>query len=179
MAETTDNAEQVITCHYHPARQAFVHCGKCERPLCPECVQHGVVGIRCIECLLGITIRPLTMTRRVVAVGAALATGLIIGGGLGWLALLNFITAFGLGLAVGQATRYLVRYTMTPGMQAAAGIASVFGAYAGAVANGAMRLVRAGAPPDTAFRLAAAASPVEWLLPALVAAGMAIYWVRR
>ncbi len=39
-------------CYRHPGRLTAVSCGKCGRPLCPDCINHGPVGIRCRECLL-------------------------------------------------------------------------------------------------------------------------------
>jgi len=40
------------TCYRHPQRVTWVSCGRCGRPLCPDCMHHGPVGIRCAECLL-------------------------------------------------------------------------------------------------------------------------------
>ena len=39
------------TCYKHPSRETRLSCGRCGRPLCPDCVRHGPVGIRCEECL--------------------------------------------------------------------------------------------------------------------------------
>ncbi len=39
-------------CARHPDRETWVKCGRCNKPLCPDCVMHGPVGVRCRECLL-------------------------------------------------------------------------------------------------------------------------------
>lgn len=39
------------TCYRHPDRPTRLSCGRCGKPLCADCVQHGPVGIRCRECL--------------------------------------------------------------------------------------------------------------------------------
>ena len=39
------------TCYRHPKRETWVSCGRCGKPLCPDCMRHGPVGIRCEECL--------------------------------------------------------------------------------------------------------------------------------
>lgn len=38
-------------CYRHPNRETYVSCGKCGKPLCPDCVNHGPVGVRCADCL--------------------------------------------------------------------------------------------------------------------------------
>ncbi len=38
-------------CYRHPNRLTAVSCGKCGKPLCADCINHGPVGIRCIDCL--------------------------------------------------------------------------------------------------------------------------------
>ena len=37
-------------CYRHPERETWVSCGRCGKPLCPDCMEHGPVGIRCREC---------------------------------------------------------------------------------------------------------------------------------
>ena len=50
-AQETVN-ETTPTCYRHPERETWVSCGRCGKPLCPDCMMHGPVGIRCRECLL-------------------------------------------------------------------------------------------------------------------------------
>ncbi|MEI6520678.1 MAG: hypothetical protein WCO98_11675 [bacterium] len=48
---TTNYTQNEQTCYRHPDRITAVSCGKCGKPLCPDCINHGPVGIRCIDCL--------------------------------------------------------------------------------------------------------------------------------
>jgi hypothetical protein len=173
-----DNPEQ-STCHYHPGQPAFVRCGRCGKPLCPECVQHGPVGTRCVECLLGIVIRPVTRARRVAASAAAAATALALGAGLGYFGLLNWLTGIALGLAVAQTARSITHRVAAPGVQAAAGCAAAVGVYWGAVVARMTLLVRLGAPGGAMLGAIGGVSLWQWVLPGLLAAGAAIYWMRR
>lgn len=47
---------QTLRCANHPARETLVRCGKCEKPLCPDCMFMTPVGVRCRECA---NLRPL------------------------------------------------------------------------------------------------------------------------
>ena len=44
-------SEPVPTCAYHPGRETYLSCSRCERPICPDCAVNAAVGIRCIGCL--------------------------------------------------------------------------------------------------------------------------------
>lgn len=37
-------------CYRHPDRRAGVRCQRCERPICPSCMQSAAVGFQCPEC---------------------------------------------------------------------------------------------------------------------------------
>ncbi|MDX2065783.1 MAG: zinc-ribbon domain-containing protein [Fimbriimonadaceae bacterium] len=37
-------------CYRHPKVMTLVSCGKCDRPLCPDCVTVGAAGVRCRDC---------------------------------------------------------------------------------------------------------------------------------
>jgi hypothetical protein len=39
-----------MQCARHPQRETFVRCGKCDRPICPDCMVSGPVGVRCRDC---------------------------------------------------------------------------------------------------------------------------------
>ncbi len=39
------------TCYRHPATATGVHCTRCGRPICPECMHVAAVGYQCPECL--------------------------------------------------------------------------------------------------------------------------------
>jgi membrane associated rhomboid family serine protease len=43
-------ATEPATCYRHPHRQTALSCSNCGRNVCPECMTHAAVGIRCPEC---------------------------------------------------------------------------------------------------------------------------------
>jgi len=36
-----------MRCYRHPDRETYVSCSDCDRPICPDCMSYGPVGIRC------------------------------------------------------------------------------------------------------------------------------------
>jgi hypothetical protein len=92
-----------FTCFYHPDRETRVTCGRCERPLCPDCVRHGATGVRCRECItLSPRERGLANPQQIRSAALA-AFGMATGGGLalGWLGWVTFLPGAALGFAVG------------------------------------------------------------------------------
>jgi len=91
------------TCAYHPDRETRVSCGRCGRPLCPDCVRHGATGVRCEECItLSPRERGLADTRQIRnATAAAFGTAAAGGFALGWLGWVSLLTGGALGFAVG------------------------------------------------------------------------------
>jgi hypothetical protein len=50
----------VYYCAKHKKEKTRVRCGRCETPVCPKCVVHGPVGVRCRECAKNrVPIRPM------------------------------------------------------------------------------------------------------------------------
>ena len=39
-----------MQCYKHAKVETFLSCGRCEKPICPDCVVQGPAGIRCREC---------------------------------------------------------------------------------------------------------------------------------
>jgi membrane associated rhomboid family serine protease len=44
-------APTIEVCYRHPDVQTRVHCTRCERPICPECMIPAPVGFQCPECV--------------------------------------------------------------------------------------------------------------------------------
>ncbi len=44
---------EVQTCYRHGDRRAGVRCQRCERPICPACMNQASVGFHCPECVKG------------------------------------------------------------------------------------------------------------------------------
>ncbi|MGW7403133.1 rhomboid family intramembrane serine protease [Streptomyces sp. NPDC054833] len=50
-ADSAQDAQRVPVCYRHPDRETGVHCTRCERPICPECMVSASVGFQCPECV--------------------------------------------------------------------------------------------------------------------------------
>ena len=42
-----DRMAELLRCYRHPDRETGVSCSECGRPICPDCMTFGPVGIRC------------------------------------------------------------------------------------------------------------------------------------
>src|SRR4051794_9939948 len=38
-------------CYRHPSKETYVKCTRCERPICPDCMNEASVGHQCPECV--------------------------------------------------------------------------------------------------------------------------------
>ena len=96
-----------LFCYRHPDRETWVRCGRCDRPICPQCAMQGPVGFRCRDC--GKPVRdPMAFTpvQLVGGLAASFGGGLLaayISGRFGFFAL--FVAFFAGGLIVEGITR--------------------------------------------------------------------------
>ena len=79
----TPAADDSLFCYRHPDRETWVRCGRCDRPICPNCAMQGPVGLRCKQCGKP-AFDPLTSFRpqqlilgTATALGAGLVTGFV------------------------------------------------------------------------------------------------------
>lgn len=76
-----ETSERTV-CYRHPRVETAVSCSECGRPICPDCMVFGPVGIRCPECA-GVPTGAKKTVKRVQAAGdrapATIVTTILIG----------------------------------------------------------------------------------------------------
>jgi membrane associated rhomboid family serine protease len=48
---TGASEQEVPVCYRHPDREAHIRCQRCERTICPDCMQPAAVGFQCPSCV--------------------------------------------------------------------------------------------------------------------------------
>jgi len=99
-----------MKCATHPEGETNLRCGKCGKPICPQCLVQTPVGARCRDCaqLQKLPTFHVTTGYYLRAVGAAV--GMAFACGAAWWAVrtvmgipyFNFLLAAGFGYAVGE-----------------------------------------------------------------------------
>lgn len=102
-----------VTCANHPRVETRVSCSDCGKPICPDCMVHAAVGIKCRDCArlprsARVTLRAGRMGAAVAAAaGAGTLAGVVLGliglQGLGF-GLATILLGIGVGIVLGRAT---------------------------------------------------------------------------
>jgi len=45
------SAQEAPVCYRHPGREAHIRCQRCDRPICPDCMNSASVGFQCPSCV--------------------------------------------------------------------------------------------------------------------------------
>ncbi len=101
----SESPTTVPVCYRHPSRETYLRCVRCDRPICPDCMNEASVGHQCPECVAegSRTVRPArtafgggvagrqgTVTKALIGLNALVAligvvlagSGALLGGGL-------------------------------------------------------------------------------------------------
>jgi hypothetical protein len=126
--------EDIVYCARHPQVETTLRCGRCDTPICPRCLVQTPVGARCRDCanvrsLPTIDVKPVFIAR---GLGAALLSGLVIGGAWGWITggrslvgFFIFFIALGIGWAIGESVSVATNRKRSPVLQGCAVIGVV------------------------------------------------------
>ena len=70
-----------MKCAAHPDIETDLRCGRCERPICPECMVRTPVGLRCAECadLKRLPTYEVSAKQYIFATGVGLGTAVAAG----------------------------------------------------------------------------------------------------
>lgn len=137
------SSEGAMRCPTHPQTETYLSCGRCGKPICPQCLVHTPVGARCKKCA---NVRPnpvyhVSTTYLLRAIGAAV--GLAVGGGIVWAVLrgipfVSFFVAIGVGIAIGEGISRVTNRKRGRGLQIIAGVSVVASFFIGQVFRGAV-----------------------------------------
>jgi B-box zinc finger len=101
--------ETAPRCANHPTVETLVSCSTCGKPICPDCMVHAPVGVKCRECARMprsalVRLKPKRAATAIAAsAGAAIGIGIAIaalaGSGFGFF---GFLVAFGVGVGMSE-----------------------------------------------------------------------------
>ena len=119
-----------MQCATHPNVETLLSCGKCDKPICPKCLVHTPVGVRCKECanVRRSPIYEVSTVYYLKAAGAGL--GLALAGGVVWALLrgvpfASIITSIIVGLAIGEGISRVVNRKRGVGLQVIAAVSVI------------------------------------------------------
>ena len=134
------------TCANHRGVETRVFCSDCGKPICPDCMVHAAVGIKCRDCArlprsARVTLRPDRAARAVVVSlgsgsGIGVVLGLVTAQALVFGLLGTLIAGVLVGMGVGRATLWASGYhrSSSTGWIAVAGAVLAYVVAAGVVA---------------------------------------------
>jgi hypothetical protein len=114
-----------MQCVRHPQVETFVRCGRCDQPICPDCMVAGPVGVRCRACSRRNQDKIMRGSPQQYALGAAFAFGSALA--LGWMPQMLMWLGIIYGYLVGEATLRGGGRKRGLGMQAIAALAAALG----------------------------------------------------
>jgi hypothetical protein len=122
-----------MQCATHPSVETELACSKCGKPICPRCLYHTPVGARCRQCanVRRLPTYQVSAPLLLRAGGAALGSGVALGGLWGVLLpfgasfLFGLLLGLGLGYAVGEAVSWSANRRAGPPLQALAALGVV------------------------------------------------------
>jgi hypothetical protein len=128
-----------MQCARHPQRETFVRCGRCEQPICPDCMVSAPVGVRCRDCSRQNLDAIMKGSPKQYLLGALCGFG--SGLALGWMSHMLLWLGMIYGYLVGEATLRGGGRKRGLGMQTIAGLAAALGFVAWAMPHGQAELV--------------------------------------
>jgi hypothetical protein len=114
-----------MQCARHPKVETFVRCGRCDQPICPDCMVSAPVGVRCRDCSRQNLDQIMKGSPKQYALGALCGFGSALL--LGWMPHTLFWLGIIFGYLVGEATLRGGGRKRGLGMQAVAGLAAALG----------------------------------------------------
>lgn len=85
---------ETVYCPNHPDTKTNLRCSRCDKPVCPQCMIHSPVGIRCKDCGQGVRLPVYDVS--VAYMGRAIAASVLIGAASGLVYAILRATLFGL-----------------------------------------------------------------------------------
>ena len=131
-----------MRCATHPQTETYLSCGRCGKPICPECLVQTPVGGRCKKCANVRSDPVYNVSTPYLLRAVAAAVGLAVGGGIAWAVLrgipfVSFFAAIGVGIAIGEGISWATNRKRGRGLQIIAGATVVASYFIGQVFRGA------------------------------------------
>jgi len=122
-----------MRCVTHPNVETNLRCGKCGKPICPQCLVQTPVGARCPDCARLRKLPTFRITTKYYLRAIGVAVGMAFACGAAWGAIrgvmpfiyFNFLLAAGFGYGIGEVVSLSANRKRGKGLALIAGIAVV------------------------------------------------------